>query len=134
MRERWRVGAIARINIGIPGLLWSRRTKQLARPRDVVGAGAIGEQAVVTDAMESTGQHMDEEAADELVGRERHGLLSFTPLGAIVLPLEGHAGIVERDQAAVGDGDTMGVAREIRQYGLRSAEWTLAVDDPFPSA
>ena len=54
-----RLGAIARIGIGgisITGLLRSRRIKQLARPRYVVGGRAIGKQAVVTDAVETAGQ------------------------------------------------------------------------------
>src|SRR5947209_1192800 len=51
---------------------------------------------------------MNEEAADELVGGERHHLVSITPIDPVVLPLEGHAGIVERDQATVGDGDAVG--------------------------
>ena len=46
--------------------------EQLTRPRHVVGAGASGEQAVVADAMEAFRQHVEEEAADELVGGERH--------------------------------------------------------------
>jgi hypothetical protein len=36
---------------------------------------AIGEIAVVTDAMEAVGQDVEQEAADELVGAEGHHLL-----------------------------------------------------------
>jgi hypothetical protein len=39
---------------------------RLACACDVLGAAAIGEQAVMADAVEAVGQHMDEEAADEL--------------------------------------------------------------------
>ena len=45
--------------------VWSG--EQLTRACDVVGASAFSEQAVVSDAVEATRQHMDEEAADELV-------------------------------------------------------------------
>jgi hypothetical protein len=38
---------------------------------------------------------------------------------AVVLPSEGYAGIVEGDEAAVGDGDTVIVARQIGQHSLR---------------
>ncbi len=65
--------------------------EQLARPRDVVGAGAFGEQAVVADAVEAVRQHVDQEAANELVGGERHELVAIAALGAIVLPSEGDA-------------------------------------------
>ncbi len=102
MRERPRF-----IGIGsgcIAGLgLRSRRIEQLPCPRDVLDMLAAGEQAVVADAMETT-RHVDQEAADELVGGERHELLSFAALGAIILPLGWPAGYptpaVQRDAPA----------------------------------
>src|SRR5882724_13276354 len=60
--------------------------EQLTGACDVVGARAFGEQAVVADAVQALGQHMDEEAADELVGGERHALVSIAALDAVVLP------------------------------------------------
>ena len=80
------------------------------------------------------GQHVDQEAADELVDCERHHLVALVAFDPVVLPLEGDAVVVERDQAAVGDGDAVGVAREIAQHFLGSAEWALAVDHPFAVA
>src|SRR5215471_4103831 len=85
--------------------------EQLACVCDVVGAGAFGEQAVVADAVQAFWQHVDEEAADELEGPERHLLVSIAALAAVVLPLEGDALRIAGDQAAVGDGDAVGVAR-----------------------
>src|SRR6476659_8494150 len=108
--------------------------EQFTRMYDVVGASAFGEQAVVADAVEALRQHVDEEAANELVGGERHALVSITALDAVVLPLEGDALLVEGDQAAVRDGNAVGVAGQIGQHCLRSAEWRLAVDDPFDLA
>ena len=104
--------------------------EQLARLGDVVGAGAAGEQAVVADAVEALRQDVDQESADELVGGERHDLLAVATLGAIVLPSEGDAGAVAGDQPAVGDGDAVGVARQIGQHGLWPAERALGVDHP----
>src|SRR3974390_1838485 len=49
--------------------------EQLARTSDVVGANALGEQAVVADAMQAFWQHVDEETADELEGGGGHLLL-----------------------------------------------------------
>ena len=92
---------------------------------DVVGASAFGEQAVVADAVEAGWQDVDQEAADELVCRERHALVSIAARDAVVLPLEGDALLVEGNQAAVGDGDTVGVTRQIGQHSLRSAERPL---------
>ena len=108
--------------------------EQLTRASDVVGASVFGEQAVVTDAVEAFGQHVDEEAADELEAGERHLLVSIAALDAIVLPLEGHTVIIDRDQTSVGDCYAVGVARQIGQDGLRSTEWPFGVDDPFDLA
>src|SRR6266576_1013161 len=108
--------------------------EQFTRTCDVVGASAFGEQAVVADAVQALRQHVDEEAANELVDGERHALVSIAALDAVVLPLEGDALLVEGDQAAVGDGNAVGVTRQIGQHCLRSAEWRLAVDDPFDLA
>jgi hypothetical protein len=38
------------------------------------------------------------------------------------LPLEGDAVVVDRDQAPVGNGDAVGVAREIAQHFLGATE------------
>src|SRR6185437_5300265 len=65
--------------------------EQLTGACDIGGASAFGEQAVVADAMQAFWQHVDEEAADELEGSERHLLVSIAALDAIVLPLEGDA-------------------------------------------
>ena len=75
--------------------------EQLAGAGDVVGPLAAGEQAIVADAMEACGQHVDEEAADELVDGERHHLVAFAPFEPVVLPLEGDAFLVACDQASI---------------------------------
>jgi hypothetical protein len=53
-------------------------------------------------------------------------VLSIAALDAVVLPLESDAVLIEGNQAAVGDGNAMGVTRQIGQQGLRLAEWPLA--------
>src|SRR5450432_105373 len=71
---------------------------------------------------------MHQEAADELACIERHHpVVSLGAIKAIVLPLEGDALVVGRDQAAVGDSDAVGVARKIAQDLLRSPKWTLGI-------
>jgi hypothetical protein len=71
-----------------------------------------------------------EEAADELAGRQRHRAQAGEAVAAVVLVAEGDAATVERDQAAVGDGIAVGVAREIGQHALGSGEGRLGVDHP----
>jgi len=58
----------------------------------------------------------------QLIGGERHALVSRAAVGAVVLVPEGDAVLVEGDQPAVGDGDAVGVARQIGEHRLGSAE------------
>ena len=58
---------LARIGCCRTVCLWRWNGEQLACSGDVVRTGAIGEQAVVTNAVEAAGQHVNEEPADELV-------------------------------------------------------------------
>ena len=81
---------------------WARRKEtrsdQLPREIDAASAGTVGEKAVITDADQSRGQHMQQEAAQELVDidqqtpettrerRDRHeerGLGNRAPLPAV---------------------------------------------------
>ena len=88
----------------------------------------------MADAMEAARQHVQEKAADELGRVERHGLAPVASFDAVVLPFEGDAGLVERDQPRVRDCDAMGVAREIGEDGLGSGEGPLGVDEPIGAA
>src|ERR1700757_1065525 len=113
-------------SIGIGGFalgLWP--SEQFGGTRDVVGAGGLGRQAVVADAVEALGQDVDEEPADELVCGEGHALVSIWALDSVVLPLEGDAVLVGCDQAAIGDGNAVGIAGEIGQHRRGSAERAL---------
>jgi hypothetical protein len=78
--------------------------------------------------VEAFGQDVDEEAADELTGGKRHSLVSRAAVGAVILVPEGDAIFVERDQPAVGDGDAVGVARQIGEHRLGAAERGLCLD------
>src|SRR5262249_12685068 len=76
----------------------------------VRGPVAVGKQAIMADAVEPFWQDVHEEAANELVGMERHRLPAIGAIKPIVLPAEGDATIVGGDEAPVGDGDAMRVA------------------------
>src|ERR1700731_2353946 len=71
--------------------------------------------------------------ADELVCRECHELIPLGTLDPVVLVFERDAHRVSCDQAVIGDGDAMCVAREVRENGFGSAEWLLRIDHPFRS-
>ena len=96
--EAWRLIGL-RGGLGFD--LWDWHIEQLTHPGKVFGAPTVGKESVVPDAMESRGQDVHEESTDELVGVQGHDLLSVASLGSVVLPLEGHAFVVEGDQSAV---------------------------------
>ena len=62
------------------------RGERLAGALDVVRPNGAGEQAVMSDAVEAAGQHVQEKAADELGDVERHGLEPVAAFDPVVLP------------------------------------------------
>src|SRR6516165_10985071 len=77
---------------------------------------------------------MAEEAADELICCERHDFVARSAVATIILVTEGDAVLVERNQSPIGDGNTVGVARQIGKNCLGSAERALRVNIPFSPA
>ena len=74
---------------------------------------------------------MDQEAANELVGVDRHKLVASIALGPVILPFESHAFAVEGDQPAIGNGDPVGVAGQVGKHSVGSAKRPLGIDHPF---
>ena len=78
---------------------------QGAQPGDVGSAHGAGEQPIVADAVEAVGQDVKKKAPDELARRQGHGLdeglAGSLASGAIVLPAEGDAVVVEADEPVV---------------------------------
>jgi len=105
-----------------------RRGEQIAAERQLGGAVTVGEKSDVADSVEPVGHGVLQEATNEFVGRERHdfGLAVL----AVVFPGEANLVVLKPDQAAVGDGDAVGVAGEIAEHLLGPGERRLAVDDP----
>ncbi|OAG75617.1 hypothetical protein Amal_03200 [Acetobacter malorum] len=64
----------------------------------------------MADAMKSPWQDMQHEAANEFIRAKRHDLLLMRGIPAVVLVPERHAPFVEREEAAVRDGDAVGIA------------------------
>src|SRR5450759_5662026 len=92
---------------------------------------AVGEQAIVTNAMESIRQDVEQEAADELANRQPHDLASSNAILTIILPAKTDMLVREIEQPAVGDGYTVRIARKISQDLARACERTLGENDPF---
>jgi hypothetical protein len=89
----------------------------------------VGQEAEGADANKAAGQHMQQEAAQELCGFERHHSLVISV--GIISPAEGDLIVGEGDQAMVGDGDAMRVAGEIAENMLGTAEGWFGIDDPW---
>ena len=90
---------------------------------------AVGQEAVIADALEAGRQGVLQEAADELLGGDGHHL--GVAGVAVIFPLEGDLAIFEGQQTLVGDGHAVGVAAEILQHVVRSAEGGFGVNHPF---
>lgn len=83
------------------------------------------------NAMESVGEHVEEEPAHELSGGETHHLVLAASVLAIVLPAEGNVAVVDRDEPPVADRHAMRVAGEIGEDLLGAGERPLGVADPL---
>jgi len=81
-------------------------------------------------AVKPARQGVQQEPTDELVCDERHHLLAVATAVAIILVSERDASLIEPKQPAVGDGDPMGIARQIGQHGLGTCERRLGIDHP----
>jgi hypothetical protein len=92
------------------------------------GAPAIGQEAETADADKAAGQDVEQEAAQELLRTECHHSLLITV--GIIFPAESNLVMFESHEAVVGDGYAMGVAGEIAEHMMGTAERWLGVDDP----
>ena len=96
-----------------------------------LGSSPIGEESEVADAHEATRQHVEQEAAEELINRQSHDALAIAVRG--VAPSERDFAIGKGKQPMVGDGNAVSVVSEITQHVFRSTEWRFGVDDPVLS-
>src|SRR5437867_12186395 len=99
---------------------WRRRGEKQPTHCELGSTVAIGEEAVMADAVKAVRQGVQEEATDELVGGKRHHFgLVVVP---VIAPAEAQLSLFEPDEPAVGDGDAMGVAAEIGEDLIGAAE------------
>ena len=89
---------------------------------------AGGEDAVVADVDEAVREDVLGVATHELHAVEGH-LLDLAAV-AVVLILEGDALVIHGEGARVPDGDAVGVAGEVLQGALRTADRALGIDHP----
>ena len=87
----WRLGRVPRDR--------RRGIEQVPDRGELRLAMAIGEEAIMTNALEPFGKDVQQKAADELVGIKFHALLLRAV--ALVLPGEGDAMIIDGDDAPI---------------------------------
>jgi len=88
----------------------------------------------VADFDEPGRQDVEAEPAQELVEPERHGFALGVVRVVLVGESDGAGGLVEGEDAAVADGDAVGVARQVGEHLFGSAERALGIDVPFGAA
>src|SRR5215468_10955448 len=101
--------------------LWCRGD-ELPNPGELLGARV---------AVEALGQHVHEEPPNELAWLQGHGFVPVRAFEPVILVFERDTVRVGGDQAAVGDGDAMGVAGKVGQHLLGPGERTLGIDEPI---
>ena len=81
---------------------WRLGIQQRSAACRPVAAAAVSHPAEVPDAHKILGQHVQQEAPEELFGRQSH--LALLGAMGIILPAEGDLAILHRNQPMVGDG------------------------------
>jgi len=115
---------LARRRLGRGGLGGEQVPAQVQIPF----APAVSKQSAVTYAHETMGKDVQQEAAEEFLGRESH-LPDLASL-FVVFVGEGDLIFVQTDETAVGQGDPVGVAGQVPEHLLRASKGRLAIDHP----
>ena len=92
-------------------------------------AVSIAQEPVIANAVESTGENVEEESPDELLGRESHDFLLIVV--AVVPPVEFDLPVFDIHDPMIGNRDPVRVAADVVHHLLGSGEGRLGVDDPF---
>ena len=114
---------------GLGGCGHGYRVQQRSAERELFPSSAVSEKSILPDADKAGRQNVQQKSPDELGCRQSHDL-RLASVG-VVFPLEGHLAVFDRLDAAVGDGDAMGITRQILQDLFRPAEGWLYEDDPL---
>ena len=129
-----RLVAVPLVGCGRPGVLCRGQrglVQQAAALGELLLAIAIGQEAVVADAVEAWREHVQQNAPDELGRVHRHGLLAGRAGAAVVGVAEAHGAAVAAAQALVADGDPVRVAAEVVEDLFGAGEGSLRIDDPL---
>ena len=105
------------------------RSATLETKRQKLAPAATGKKSEVANAHEALWKQMKQKALQEFLCRQWQLFLHVSM--RTVSPGEGNFSVLERNQAMIRNGHSMGVAAEIFEHLLRPAEWGLAVNHPI---
>ena len=103
-------------------------TEGASQDRKPLVPHSAGKKPIMPNAGETAGQNMEKESPKKLRPSQSHGLFSSRPIW--ITDREGDLPIIHPQDARVGYGGTVGVAAEVGNHLLRTAERPLGVDDP----
>ena len=89
----------------------------------------VCQQAVIADFYEAVGQNVEKKPSDELIGFNGHWF-HFIVVG-IVSPEERHLAVLNREDAVVADGYSVGISAEVLEDPFCAIERGLTIDNPF---
>ena len=136
-RQCQNTGRLIRISVFVVTsafLVWRFSPKQQPDSGDIGCTVAVSKKAIVADAVLALWQDVDQEPADELGRRQRHGGVAACAFKTVIFDAEGNTARIETYQSAVGYCNAVGVSRQICQYCFGSGEGFLGVDDPVDFA
>jgi hypothetical protein len=113
------------------GRAWGGRShaQELAAMLQLLFAISIAQEPIIANAVKPTGENVEEESPNELLGRERHDFLLIVV--AVVPPLELDLAVFDLQDPMIGNRDPVGVAADVVHHSLGASEGRLGINDPF---
>ena len=106
-----------------------RDTQQLAALSELGLAIAVAEKTVVTDALKTVRQDMEQKAANEFAGLQSQRFLLVVV--TVIFPTKGDLAVVDVQQAVIGNGNAVRVQTQVVQDLFGTAEGRFGVNHPF---
>ena len=79
--------------------------------------------------MKPSGKHVEQEAADELLGLQSHDLFAIAVFAISIA--QGDFAVLDLEDTIVGERHAVGVAAEVVENGLWRAERLFGIDHPI---
>ena len=103
--------------------------RQFLAQEQFLGFVTVAKDAKVPDLHKALWKYVQQEATNELTGRDGHDLL-FSVI-AVIAPFEGYETVFHFEDSVVGNSYAMRISAEILDHGRWVAEGRFTVNDPF---